>query len=141
MVKARKSGPGTGAGDSAWLRRHGISPTRNSRGPRFAWTLVEWLPPRPPRRSTEINRRVLGLMNRLAIPRRFPLRGDPRRVARASLPMRCSAQPIVDRDPIGPVGRRLDPDFVGAARVEGAQVGVELLSVSRTFSGCVDPGA
>jgi hypothetical protein len=55
--------------------------------------------------------------------------------------MRCSAQPIVDRDPIGTVGRRLDPDFVGAARVEGAQVGVKLLSVSLAFSRCVDPGA
>ncbi len=60
---------------------------------------------------------------------------------RLQLAMRCSAQPIVDGDPIGTVGRCLDPDFIGAAGVEGAQVGIELLSVSRAFSRCVDPGA
>src|SRR5207302_9342353 len=60
---------------------------------------------------------------------------------RLQLAMRCSAQPIVDCDPIGTVGRCLDPDFVGAAGVEGAQGGVELPSVSRAFLRCVDPGA
>ena len=58
-------------------------------------------------------------------------------LARESLPIGSLAQPIVHRDPIGTVRRRFDPDFVGAERVEGAQVGVEISRVGGARFGCL----
>src|SRR5207237_1953794 len=69
-------------------------PRPRIRGPvlaaRFAGASVGWLAPHVLDVRRDINRRVVGLISRLAIPRRSPLRGAPRRAARAS-PPRCSA--------------------------------------------------
>src|SRR6266852_5313769 len=67
--------------------------------PRFAGALVGWLAPHLLDVRRDINRRVVGLMRRLAITRRSPLRGGPRRVARASPPRRSTGYQSPSRRP------------------------------------------
>jgi len=55
------------------------------------------------------------------------------------VPVRGPPQPIVDRGPLGTIGRRLDPDFVGLIRVEFTQTRVEPVGVADAVLRCIEP--
>src|SRR4029079_10579564 len=60
---------------------------------------------------------------------------------RSLISMRRAPQPVADGDPVGSIGRRFDPYLVRLARIQCAQVGIQLLRVARALARGVEPRA